>query len=659
MISPSLLFAQQSANLGIFDATADWGLEPEFPPQLGQYKVPGRVEVSEVDGDYVYDIYGNGDQIHGKNDEGFYAYTQKKGSWTLSGKIQWMDTGDNPGQGPKAGFMVREQGKDSKAKHFTIILFGKIERSISKTNWRSQTSGSANAYNIKNPDGSDIAQTGEPVYLRVTCIALHNLFFAEWSLDGTLWNFAHQFRMEMDSTAAYGIAITNQNDNQELAHVQVSDLKLEPAQPFAIRLFPSDRFAKSEPLNVLLRLINPQPAALQVFITENIPNSWSAKNISHEGMAADGVVTWDITAQPGSTLLEYSVVPSDDSGSTAVFSGKVNSTSIVGVSELYQSILPIASLLNETFHRTLIVTFLIAISFLHLCLFLFYPQNKSNLYFSLFLIFSSAYLYFGYLLDTQTSGIDRISLWKLFFTSLAISSLMLLQYFHSLVYQKRIKLFWVFLVMSVISLIPLWYTFYFEILWVITGLVCVECFRVILLSVKRRIEGTVIIAFGFSQFSLVVLWQLLSFFGIAPPFPTNRLDKWSLLIFILSMSIYLAYRFAKTTKNLQILNVELEDRVERRTASLEEANEELRELDKMKSAFLSQASHDLRTPLTAIKGSLDNVLMGIGGGLSEKQQTVLTRASTSVNRLGKLINDVLDLNRIESGRATIEKTSLI
>ena len=124
------------------------------------------------------------------------------------------------------------------------------------------------------------------------------------------------------------------------------------------------------------------------------------------------------------------------------------------------------------------------------------------------------------------------------------------------------------------------------------------------------------------------------------------------------MSIYLAYRFAKTTKNFQILNVELEDRVERRTAALEESNDELstandslntmnadlqeanaklQVLDQMKSAFLSQASHDLRTPLTAIKGSLDNVLMGIGGALSEKQQTVLTRASTSVNRLGKLI----------------------
>jgi len=117
IISSSLLLAQQSANLGIFDATADWGLEPEFPPQLGAFKIPGRVEVSEVDGDYVYDIYGIGDEIFFDIDEGFFVYTERTGSWSLSAKLEWIDIGvelydEKPS--PKIGIMIRELSADAK-----------------------------------------------------------------------------------------------------------------------------------------------------------------------------------------------------------------------------------------------------------------------------------------------------------------------------------------------------------------------------------------------------------------------------------------------------------------------------------------------------------------------------------------------------------------
>jgi signal transduction histidine kinase len=91
---------------------------------------------------------------------------------------------------------------------------------------------------------------------------------------------------------------------------------------------------------------------------------------------------------------------------------------------------------------------------------------------------------------------------------------------------------------------------------------------------------------------------------------------------------------------------------------LQEANAQLIQLDQMKTQFVSQASHDLRTPLTAIKGSLDNLLMGIAGALNEKQQKIMTRATTSVDRLTNLINDVLDLNRMETGRIVLEKTDI-
>jgi PAS domain S-box-containing protein len=84
----------------------------------------------------------------------------------------------------------------------------------------------------------------------------------------------------------------------------------------------------------------------------------------------------------------------------------------------------------------------------------------------------------------------------------------------------------------------------------------------------------------------------------------------------------------------------------------------LKELDKMKSDFVSNVSHELRTPLTSIKGSVDNMLDGLTGALNEKQVRYLARIKSNTDRLSRLINDLLDLSRIESGRIEVRPTTL-
>ena len=84
----------------------------------------------------------------------------------------------------------------------------------------------------------------------------------------------------------------------------------------------------------------------------------------------------------------------------------------------------------------------------------------------------------------------------------------------------------------------------------------------------------------------------------------------------------------------------------------------LRDLDKLKSDFVSNVSHELRTPLTAVKGSVDNMLDGLTGPLNEKQARYLTRIKSNADRLSRLINDLLDLSRIEAGRIDIRPTVL-
>jgi PAS domain S-box-containing protein len=73
-------------------------------------------------------------------------------------------------------------------------------------------------------------------------------------------------------------------------------------------------------------------------------------------------------------------------------------------------------------------------------------------------------------------------------------------------------------------------------------------------------------------------------------------------------------------------------------------------LDRLKDEFISTVSHELRTPLTSIRGALGLLSSGILGEVNEKAANLLRIASTNSDRLVRLINDILDLERIQSGK---------
>ncbi len=77
---------------------------------------------------------------------------------------------------------------------------------------------------------------------------------------------------------------------------------------------------------------------------------------------------------------------------------------------------------------------------------------------------------------------------------------------------------------------------------------------------------------------------------------------------------------------------------------------ERKQMEMMKNEFISTVSHELRTPLTSIRGSLDLVLGGAVGALSEPMEAMLRVAANNTERLLLLINDILDIQKIESGK---------
>ena len=81
-----------------------------------------------------------------------------------------------------------------------------------------------------------------------------------------------------------------------------------------------------------------------------------------------------------------------------------------------------------------------------------------------------------------------------------------------------------------------------------------------------------------------------------------------------------------------------------------EANAKLAKLERLKSEFISIVSHELRTPLTSIKNSLDILMSGRCGEITESADKFLSMAMRNVQRLSGIINDLLDLSKIEAGK---------
>jgi PAS domain S-box-containing protein len=106
-------------------------------------------------------------------------------------------------------------------------------------------------------------------------------------------------------------------------------------------------------------------------------------------------------------------------------------------------------------------------------------------------------------------------------------------------------------------------------------------------------------------------------------------------------------------EDLQRANAELEQRVARRTAELNQTNLELEHANRAKDEFLATMSHELRTPLNSILGLSETLLEKIRGPLNEKQEQALQVIASSGKHLLGLINDILDVSKVEAGKMDI------
>lgn len=123
----------------------------------------------------------------------------------------------------------------------------------------------------------------------------------------------------------------------------------------------------------------------------------------------------------------------------------------------------------------------------------------------------------------------------------------------------------------------------------------------------------------------------------------------------ISNELIIAIQNALSVQEIRDFNVTLKREIAIATQELRIKNALLKKLDKAKDEFVSMASHQLRTPLTSVKGYLSMVIEGDAGKLSENQKELLGQAFISNEKMVHLVNDFLNVSRIQTGKFMLDK----
>lgn len=157
---------------------------------------------------------------------------------------------------------------------------------------------------------------------------------------------------------------------------------------------------------------------------------------------------------------------------------------------------------------------------------------------------------------------------------------------------------------------------------------------VLVKAIRGRRSGALSILFGLLVFFLTIINDILhNHFIIA----TAYIAPFGFLFLVGSQSLALARRFSKAFATVEQLSVEREGHILA-----------LSRMDRLKDEFLANTSHELRTPLNGIIGLAESLGAGAAGHLSRQAQTQLEMIASSGRRLHNLVNDILDLSRLQN-----------
>jgi signal transduction histidine kinase/CheY-like chemotaxis protein len=292
-----------------------------------------------------------------------------------------------------------------------------------------------------------------------------------------------------------------------------------------------------------------------------------------------------------------------------------------------------------------------ALGLLHVVLYLLLRHPVGNLYYAAFSLLFAVFPLLMYV--TKGSEDVRMSLLlsRIASASVALAFLALLGFLHATFYERLRRHMWALAALTLVWMVAAFLptnrvTSIFIALTI--AAYALEGTRVTVASLWKCRDGARIIGAGFILTFAMLVYVALESVGVVPR--AGDLFWYGWLGIALSSSMYLARNFARSSQGFEELSLHLEDEVKARTVELVEAKAQADAANETKSQFLANMSHELRTPLNAIIGYSEMLSEEAKDSGDEDYLPDLDKIRTSGKHLLGLINDILDLTKIEAGR---------